>query len=298
MDFHRITLQDKEWMEELLGYSNYNSCEYSFTDLFNWGYVHQTEVARMGDFGIIRSGFKEFSYLYPFGRGDVRPVIEAMIQDAENNKVSFNISLILEPMKAELETLFPGRFAYEEERAYFDYIYTRESLAELKGRQFSGKRNHINFFKKQHPDWTFEKITAENLDECWQMNEEWSRENEFSLGSGLLKERAALKAAFDHFFEEGLVGGLIRANGKIVAYAMGRPLNSDTFVVHFEKAFADVRGAYQMINQQFALHCCEGYTYINREDDTGMESLRKAKLSYFPCILLKKYNVRFAEDAR
>ena len=92
-------------MEELLGYSGYNSCEYSFTDLFNWGHVHLTEVARMGDFGIVRSGFKEFSYLYPFGRGDVRPVIEAMMEDARENHVNFTISLILEPMKKELETL-------------------------------------------------------------------------------------------------------------------------------------------------------------------------------------------------
>ncbi len=296
MDFHRITLQDQEWMEELLSYSNYNSCEYSFTDLFNWGHVHQTEVARMGDYGIIRSGFKEFSYLYPFGRGDVRPVIEAMMEDAREHRVTFTISLILEPMKEELETLFPELFVYSEERAYFDYIYTQESLSTLRGRQLSGKRNHINAFKKMYPDWSFEKITAENIAECWQMNEEWSARNEMSLGSGLLKERSALKSAFEHFFEENLSGGLIRVNGKVIAYSMGHPLNSDTFVVHFEKAFDDIRGAYQMINQQFALHCCEGYSYINREDDTGLEGLRKAKLSYLPHTLLKKYDVKLAEE--
>ena len=283
-------------MEELLHYSDYNSCEYSFTDLFNWGYVHQTEVARMGDFGIVRSGFKEFSYLYPFGRGDVRPVIEAMMEDARENHVNFTISLILEPMKKELETLFPQLFVYNEERAYFDYIYTQESLATLHGRQLSGKRNHINAFKKQYPDWSFEQITADNIAECWQMNEEWSARNELSLGSGLLKENSALKSAFDHFFEENLVGGLIRANGKVIAYSMGHPLNSDTFVVHFEKAFDEIRGAYQMINQQFALHCCQGYTYVNREDDTGSEGLRKAKLSYLPYLLLKKYNVQLADE--
>ena len=83
---------------------------------------------------------------------------------------------------------------------------------------------------------------------------------------------------------------------KVIAFTMGRPLNSDTFVVHFEKAFSDIRGAYQMINQQFVLNCCQGYSFINREDDTGMEGLRKAKLSYLPEILLTKYNVRLIED--
>ena len=107
MDFHRISLQDKEWVEQLLSWSDYNSCEYSFSSLLNWSHIHQTEVCRMGDFGIVRSGFKEFSYLYPFGRGDVAPVIEAILQDARENQVTPTISLALEPMKQQLQTLFP-----------------------------------------------------------------------------------------------------------------------------------------------------------------------------------------------
>ena len=125
-----------------------------------------------------------------------------------------------------------------------------------------------------------------------------------SLGSGLLKEKTALRTAFDNFFEEGLVGGLIRVDGKVIAYSMGHKLNSDTFVVHFEKAFADVQGAYPMINQQFIQHIStqyqwinrEGYTYINREDDTGLEGLRKAKLSYLPQILLTKYDAKLVSE--
>ncbi len=297
MDFHKISLQDKGWVEQLLSWSDYNSCEYSFSSLLNWSHIHQTEVCRMGDFGIVRSGFKEFSYLYPFGRGDIAPVIEAILQDARENQVTPTISLVLEPMKQQLQTLFPDRFCFEEERAYFDYIYTFDTLAYLKGRNLSGKRNHINTFHKMYEGrWSFETITPENIGECVQMNQEWGQLNELSLGSGLLKEKTALTTAFENFFEEGLRGGLLRLDGKVIAFTMGRPLNSDTFVVHFEKAFSDIRGAYQMINQQFVLNCCQGYSFINREDDTGMEGLRKAKLSYLPEILLTKYNVRLIED--
>ena len=128
------------------------------------------------------------------------------------------------------------------------------------------------------------------------MNEQWEQENEAFLNGSLLREKAAIRCAFDHFVEEGLTGGLIRAGGRVIAYTMGRPLNSETFVVHYEKALDGYRGAYQMINQQFAQHCCEGFAYINREDDTGKEGLRKAKLSYYPVELVKKYEVCLAQE--
>jgi len=79
-----------------------------------------------------------------------------------------------------------------------------------------------------------------------------------------------------------LTGGLIRVEGRVIAFAIGEPLNPDTFVVHIEKAFADIQGAYPIINQQFAANAAKDYLYVNREEDTGSEGLRKAKLSYRP----------------
>ena len=69
-------------------------------------------------------------------------------------------------------------------------------------------------------------------------------------------------------------------------------MTEDTFVVHIEKAFSDIQGAYPIINREFVLHAAKGYQYINREEDLGQEGLRKAKLSYNPAILLEKGNVR------
>ena len=98
-----------------------------------------------------------------------------------------------------------------------------------------------------------------------------------------------MESAIRHFNELGLSGGLIRAEGKVVAFSIGDPLNDDTFLVHFEKAFADVQGAYQMINQQFVQRNCMAYRYINREEDAGVKGLRHAKMSYNPVMLVEKY---------
>ena len=94
------------------------------------------------------------------------------------------------------------------------------------------------------------------------------------------------------FHELELKGGVLRAGGDIVAFTLGEPVCEDTFVVHIEKAYADIRGAYPMINQQFLEHEVSGYTYVNREDDTGEEGLRKAKLSYHPIFMAEKGMVR------
>ena len=95
--------------------------------------------------------------------------------------------------------------------------------------------------------------------------------------------------------ELDLTGGVLKAGGKIVAFTIGEPLCDDTFVVHIEKAFADVEGAYPMINQQFVQHECMEYKYVNREEDTGAEGLRKAKLSYKPAFLEEKGIVKETE---
>jgi hypothetical protein len=98
--------------------------------------------------------------------------------------------------------------------------------------------------------------------------------------------------ALAHLEELELKGGLIRLDGEVIAFTLGEPICEDTFVVHIEKAFADIQGAYPMINQQFVEHECSDYQYINREEDTGAEGLRKAKLSYRPVFLVEKGKVK------
>ena len=144
---------------------------------------------------------------------------------------------------------------------------------------------------EQEGKWQFEQITDANLDECWAMNEQWCAEVGCEDSESLTEESCAVRNCFNNFHSLGLRGGLLRVEGRVVAYTMGRPLSSDTFIVHIEKAFAEVAGAYPMINQQFVTHCCEGFRYINREDDVGDEGLRRAKTSYKPDILLEKYLV-------
>ncbi len=165
-------------------------------------------------------------------------------------------------------------------------------LATLSGKKLHGKRNHINKFKSLFEDrWSYESMTKDNLEECFQMALKWRAENDCEDDDEKRGEMCVALNSLRLFEELHLTGGVLRIDGKVVAFTIGEPICEDTYVVHIEKAYADVQGAYTMINQQFVEHECMNYKYVNREDDTGAEGLRKAKLSYRPAFMVEKGDV-------
>jgi GNAT superfamily N-acetyltransferase len=289
MEFHKILLEDREWIMQRLKEEQPQACEYTFVNNFVWRKAYKVEVAQYKGCGIIRyCDFGKCMYSYPFGNGDRKAVITELKEECRKEGYSLSMCPLTEKHSEELKSFFPGEFFIISDRDDFDYVYSKDKLAELKGKRYHGKRNHIARFKDAD-DWSYEHITQDNLEECRMMHREWITFREDKWNSGVAEETEALHEAFDHYREFGMVGGLIRKAGQIVAFAIGEPLNDETMVVHFEKAYPDMQGAYPMINQQFVINECEDYKYINREEDTGDEGLRKAKLSYYPEILLKKY---------
>ena len=123
-----------------------------------------------------------------------------------------------------------------------------------------------------------------------EMNQEWLKRYVTEEDQDLQDEAKAVNQILEHFNELKVKGGILKRDGNIVAYTIGEPINENTYVIHIEKAFYEVQGAYPMINQQFVLRNCQEYQYVNREEDTGAEGLRKAKLSYHPVELIKKYH--------
>ena len=198
-------------------------------------------------------------------------------------------------MWEKLERWYPGRFRIEWMRDNADYIYERERLVSLAGKKLHGKRNHIKRFQDQNPGWSYESLRDDNIEACIDMAREWCRRNccieddekeeEFHLVIKALKNYKALH----------MKGGLLRNETGVIAFTLGSPISPDTFDVCFEKAFSEIQGAYPMINRQFAVHELQEYRYVNREEDLGVPGLRKAKLSYYPDILLEKGIVSLRE---
>lgn len=287
--FHPITLDDKELIDKKLKEDNLNACEYTFANNFIWAKVYNVQVAFACGCAVIRSTEQDaVQYSFPFGDGDKRAVIGHMKQACAVCGQGLSLYPVTEENRLKLIEWFPGEFEIISDRDDFDYLYTVEKLSTLRGKKLHGKRNHIARFMDDS-DWQYETMTTENIPECRRMAREWTALRAEKWNDEMEQEIGVLEVAFSHFEELGLRGGVLYKGGKIVAFTIGEPLNSDTYVVHFEKAYPDLQGAYPMINQQFVLHETQDYLYVNREEDTGDLGLRKAKLSYYPDILLKKY---------
>ncbi|WP_455715093.1 DUF2156 domain-containing protein [Anaerosporobacter sp.] len=287
--FKEVELSDRDWINHRLKQAQYKSCDFSFVNNFIWRYSNHIEFADVNGFYCLKSGVgEEQYYTYPVGEGDIKPVIEALMEDAKERNIPFRLRGIVENEVSKVEEAFPGLFNIESSRDESDYLYKTERLTTLAGKKLHGKRNHIARFK-DNPDWQYEDITRENIEECKEMNAKWCSLYDCDEDESLQLEACAVALAFKNFFELNLIGGLIRRDGEVIAYTIGEPLTDDTFVVHIEKAFPNIQGAYPMINQQFVIHNCQDFEYVNREEDMGEEGLRKAKLSYYPDLLIDKY---------
>lgn len=287
--FQKITLEDRDRMKAYLGLQKTRSCEMTFANIYLWSRFYQVDYAIIEDTLVFR-GQKEGEFFdFPVGKPEnVKKALEVLIQYCEEKGQDFVLGSITKEKEISLQEMYPGKFEVEYDRDAADYVYETEKLANLSGKKYHGKKNHINKFRKMYPDWSYETITDENVEECFRMALTWRRLNGCEEDEEKNAEMCVTLNSLRLFKELQLCGGLLRAAGEVVAFSIGEPVCDDTMVVHIEKAFSAVDGAYPMINQQFVLHEAAAYTYVNREEDLGEEGLRRAKLSYHPAFMVEK----------
>lgn len=296
--FNAITLDCKELYEKYLIDGTERGCDYSFVNLYLWG---RQKAAVIYDHLVMFSQFSRKSvYPFPAGTAPKKPVLDAIIADAKERGITCRISGITDIQKEILESLYPGLFRFHCDRDAFDYVYAIDDLADLKGQKFQAKRNHYHHFCSAFPDYTTEPLGEGNLPMVIQMTDKWYevKQKEDPHGDYYL-ERAALNKAFRDYRELGMEGMVLLNEGSVLAVTLGSRVSDLTFDVHFEKASKDTDGAYTAINYEFARYIRSKYPdirFLNREDDMGIEGLRKAKLRYHPHHMIEKYWACLLED--
>ena len=295
--FQKIDPRQREAYMPYLNAGCSRGCEYSFANLNMWG---RQRAAVLDDYLVLFSQFERKSvYPYPRGWGDIQPVLDAIIQDARERGIPCRISSMSAGECDVLERLYPGKFHFHADRDNYDYVYSIQDLALLKGKRYQSKRNFANRFWANHPDCRVLPLDESTLPAVEQLLDGWYLSRVTAPGDFHL-EQVAIQRGFVKMEPLGLEGIVLMEDGKALAMAMGSFLCDTTFDIHFEKAADGVDGAYAAINQSFAKHLMDKYPqlcWLNREDDLGIEGLRKAKLSYHPDHLVEKYWARLWEDA-
>lgn len=296
IDFRPVSFKDKELYESYLTDIESRGCELTFANLCFWG---QQNMAVVDGHIVLFSHFGDLTiYPYPIGKGDKRSVLDKIIEDAAERGIECIISSLDEEAKHTLETYYPDKFRYFFDPASYDYVYSIDDLADLKGRKYQKKRNHLNRFRQTYPDHKVVPIDGTNISELKKMVDLWYEEKAAKgTDEDYELEKAAIEKAFEGYSELGLEGLVILNEGKVLALTLGSRMSADTFDVHFEKARSDADGAYAAINREFASYIREKYPdvrYLDREEDMGIEGLRKSKESYYPHHMIAEYWAREA----
>lgn len=298
IDFRPIQTDDKAIYERYLFADGTRGAECSFGNLFFWG---ESSIAEAFGCAVLLARFGSYHfYHFPVGAGDKKAAIDAMLSDAAARGIPFRLGGVRAADRAWLTEQYPDLFCFSDARSSHDYVYAIDDLANLSGRRYHGKRNHLYRFRKEHPDYKVLPLEEADPDAVLQMAEQWYTDRLAEDPDADFKmEHRALLLALENYGALGLCGIVLSDGGKVLALTMGSRLSNDTFDVHFEKAVLGVEGAYAAINYEFARYLREKHPdlrFLDREEDMGLLPLRRAKESYKPHHMVEKYRVLLRAD--
>jgi len=287
-----LTVEDRELFRDLFAARPPQQSEFTFANLFMWRQAYSLCVARR-DSAILVFSWRadpEDSFLFP-PLGDateetVRAGLRAL--DAAGHEAK-----LARATHADLDRLGLTEDGYHlvSDRAQWDYVYRVPDLIELRGNKYHDKRNHLEQFLREH-EYAYRPLTPELAAACKDLHDRWCDEKHCDLYATLRAEVGAVKQVLDNFEDLGVMGGCLEIAGRIEAFTLGELLDPETVVIHIEKANAVYHGLYQLVNQQFLAQQWPTIPFVNREQDLGLEGLRKAKESYHPHHLVEKFEVR------
>jgi hypothetical protein len=286
-NFTPLDIELKEVLHPRLSLTADGVSEFTFSGLYLFRDKYNYRISRNGaDGGFIVSGEQpahgEEKAKTFFMTPCEAPDQETLLSLFASHDYWKNISeSVLSPVKEKFEE---SGVVFEEDRDNFDYLYYRHELAELAGKKFHKKKNHVNNFLHSYPDYEQKPMSKETIQSAIEVLDRWRKDR------GEDGDYKSAREALDLFDSLTLRGAIYYIGGKPAAYCLGESIaRGKMFAIHFEKAIDEYKGIYQFVNQSFAESLPRFFTQINREQDLGNEGLRQAKMTYRPCGFVQKY---------
>lgn len=293
LSFKKIELSDKSLFEEYSLCHGYHNLEASFANIYLWRKAWNIKMATddIALYLLLDNGQGQRFMLPPFLNDCDINIGQGILRCEEFLKKEFNMPLYLKGVtpqfKEKIETDCPDQFIFTPDRANFEYVYRSEDLANLKGKKYHAKRNHINKLISNH-EFEYRTYTTEYYDQCIDLQKQWIQ-NKGEVDESYEQELNVTKEALTHIDTLGLKCGLLFVDGELQAFSIGEKHGDDMAIIHIEKANPNIQGTFPLINREFVRNEWMDVEFINREEDMGLEGLRRAKMSYNPVFLLEKY---------
>ena len=298
-NFKELELGDRGFLHPRIWSFQPQTSELTFNNFYLWRSYYGFEWSVLGGTVlVIAHGHSGDIFGYPpigaprtGSRGAAAEQFLAWMR-SERGEAQPTIARADEALAVELGQL--PRFQVQETRDQFDYVYRTEDLGELAGRRYSAKRNHINQFTRAYR-FEYQPITPHLVDACLALAEVWCEQRLCEDDLSLQHELCGIQDALANFERLELDGGALLVQGQVQAFALGELLNETTAVIHIEKANPEFKGIYPMMTKTYASRWQGTTSHISMEQDLGEPGLRRAKESYYPDFLAKKYEIRLAE---
>lgn len=291
MKFEPLALAHRP-LFEAYGPKEAESADSGFVNLWLWRHARRIEVAEFSGFLCIRQTYpgSDPVMLMPLGQGDLSAVLEALRQIFSQQGYPLTFRALNESMKAALSEAWPDRFIFTPTPEHDDYLYETQALIELKGRAYHAKKNFVNRFEAAY-GLHYESLNADNFSETLAFLEQWFARAPYPADA----EKQGILDLLAHRELFNCTYNLLRAEGEIAAFTVGEALSSDRVVIHVEKGDSRFPGSYQAINRTHLEREWAHTKIVNREEDLGIEGLKKAKLSYHPVGFVHKYRARLVD---
>lgn len=297
IEFKPLELEDRDIFLRYLGDYTYNTYEYSFTTLYLWRKLLNIEYSIFKDAIIIKKYHRKIGtyFMEPIGYKDenLKDIIEELKGHRRLHpdfKYLFRDAEL--PFLKKLIELYRDDIYYIEDKDNFDYIYKAEELRSLSGKKFHSKKNHFNQFIKSYNFVTRDIFEQGVREDCIEFSRDWF-ENKTDTTEQLKYESCGIKDLLQSSNNLNILGQAVYVDGRIAGFTIGEKVNKSMAIIHIEKANPEFKGVYTFINKSFAQEYLKDMEFINREEDLGIEGLRKAKLSYNPVKLVEKYMIDF-----
>lgn len=290
MEFRKLELKDKDIFQKYTyGYINE---EASFANVMMWnGGYFDANFALCCDTLIINfanlGGKNRFSM--PYGKSEnILCAVDKMCDYCSGFGIDYSLIDGNEDFIRRVENSGLYDIEYVQNRDYQEYVYAAEKLADLAGKELHAKKNHVNKFRSLY-NYRFEPMDVSVTDKCIELTNKWLDAKYRGDRDAYKTELNSVITALNNFEYFNLFGGVLYVEDEIVAFTVGEERSADTALIHIEKADINYKGAFAAVNYEFANMLKSKYKFLNREEDMGIEGLRKAKLSYRPEFLTDKY---------